>query len=219
MTSENEDVQSPDEKSPSRKERERERHRLEVLDAAERAFARDGYHGTTVESIAKEAEFAVGTLYNFFSGKDELYAAVLYRIAGDLLEEFEREALSKDDPVEAVAAVFDLRVRLLEEHQAFFRLMFEAGPGHSGEMHANMRRMLERYLKALSGLFERGMQKGAFRKGDPVFTAMCLEGICHAMMLYTTLHTPTTPIAELAQRAKAAFLEQIRVRTPGDAGA
>ena len=202
----------------SRKEREKKRHRQEILVAAERVFARDGFHGTTVESIAKEAEFAVGTIYNFFGGKEDLFVAVLCRIAEDLTEEFEREVSSNANPVDAVAAVFDLRVRLIEKHQAFFRLMFESGPGHSAEVHSNMRRFYDRYLKALSGLFERGMQEGVFQKGDPVFTAMCLEGICHAMMLYTTLHTPTTPVSELAQRAKAAFLEQICVGPLRDAG-
>ena len=61
----------------TRKERERERHRREMLEAAERVFVRKGYHDATVEEIAQEAEFAVGTLYNFFKGKDDLYARVV----------------------------------------------------------------------------------------------------------------------------------------------
>jgi len=32
-------------------------------------FARNGYRGATVEQIAQEAEFAVGTLYNFFRAR------------------------------------------------------------------------------------------------------------------------------------------------------
>ncbi len=60
-----------------RKERERLAHRREIIGAAERVFARNGHRGSTVEQIAQEAEFAVGTLYNFFKSKEELYEEVL----------------------------------------------------------------------------------------------------------------------------------------------
>lgn len=70
----------------SRKDREREQHRIEILDAAERVFVRDG-QSTKIESIAKEAEFAVGSIYNFFDGKDDLFDNVLLRISQIRVEE------------------------------------------------------------------------------------------------------------------------------------
>lgn len=66
--------------APSRKDREREKHRIDILDAAERVFVRDGM-ATKIETIAKEAEYAVGSIYNFFSGKDDLFRNVLLRIS------------------------------------------------------------------------------------------------------------------------------------------
>jgi len=56
----------------SRRDRERERHRQEILEAAERVFVREGYHAATVEAIAREAEFGIGTIYNFFQSKEDL---------------------------------------------------------------------------------------------------------------------------------------------------
>lgn len=218
MTSENEDVQSQDGKSPSRREREREQHRLEVLDAAERVFARDGYHGTTVESIAKEAEFAVGTLYNFFSGKDDLFAAVLFRIADELMEEMERDVLTRKDPAEALGAVFDLRVKIDAKHGDFFRLLVEAGPRGSDETHARMRRFFEKYVEVLRGIIERGVREGVFSKVDPYFVAFMIHGVSTAMTLYWTIRRPGASMAELVERTKAGFLAQLRVGTPGTKG-
>ena len=67
-------------KQMPRRERERAQHRCEILDAAERVFVSKGYEAATVEEIAKGAEFSVGTLYQFFAGKRELYECVIERI-------------------------------------------------------------------------------------------------------------------------------------------
>ncbi|RPJ04344.1 MAG: TetR/AcrR family transcriptional regulator, partial [Deltaproteobacteria bacterium] len=46
-----------------RREREKLRQRHEVLDVALRLFSEKGYHNVSMHEIAKEAEFAIGTLY------------------------------------------------------------------------------------------------------------------------------------------------------------
>jgi len=60
-------------KKISRKEREYRTRREEILKAAESAFAQKGFHNSTVAEIAKESEFAIGTIYQFFKNKEELY--------------------------------------------------------------------------------------------------------------------------------------------------
>ena len=66
-----------------RKEREIARTRADILEGAARAFARKGYQGATMEDIAGEAGFAVGSLYNYFKGKDEIYRSLLQMIADE----------------------------------------------------------------------------------------------------------------------------------------
>ena len=80
-------------KPPTRREKERLAHRAAILDAAERVFAAKGFPGATIAEIAREAEFAVGSIYNFFPGKRELAEAVMLRIATERVEEVEREVL------------------------------------------------------------------------------------------------------------------------------
>ena len=85
----------------TRKERERVRHRTEIIRAAEAIFAEKGFHGATIEDIARRAEFAVGTIYNFFKGKEDLYVHVIEKIAQNFTEQFEQNVLSVEDPEQA----------------------------------------------------------------------------------------------------------------------
>ena len=63
---------------PSRQERRAET-RERLLEAAARVFAREGYAGASVEEVAGEAGFSTGALYSNFSGKEELFLALLTR--------------------------------------------------------------------------------------------------------------------------------------------
>jgi len=54
-----------DEKLP-RREREKLRHRRQMLAAALDLFSEKGYHNVSMHEISKRAEFAIGTLYKFF---------------------------------------------------------------------------------------------------------------------------------------------------------
>ncbi len=51
----------------------------QILDGAATVFARDGYEGASMSRIAGVAGVSKGTLYNYFAGKAELFAAYVHR--------------------------------------------------------------------------------------------------------------------------------------------
>jgi AcrR family transcriptional regulator len=52
------------------------RSRQQIVAAAHRLFLTQGFHGTTMRQIAKESGMALGSLYNHFKDKDDLFRAV-----------------------------------------------------------------------------------------------------------------------------------------------
>jgi AcrR family transcriptional regulator len=53
--------------------------RERLLNAARSVFARNGYHGASVEEVASEAGFSTGALYSNFGGKEDLFLALMER--------------------------------------------------------------------------------------------------------------------------------------------
>jgi AcrR family transcriptional regulator len=70
----------------SRKERERRQHEEEILQAARELFARKGYYNTTLEEIAHHAQFGKGTIYNYFSSKEDLFCGILNGLLDTAIE-------------------------------------------------------------------------------------------------------------------------------------
>lgn len=58
-------------------EQTRTKTRRALLDAAAQAFAEHGYHQTPIDSVSERAGVAKGTIYNYFSSKDEVLGALL----------------------------------------------------------------------------------------------------------------------------------------------
>ena len=64
----------------------RERSRAIILKAALCEFARSGYKAATMEDICTRHGISKGMMYHYFSGKDELYIALVTKVVGDLYE-------------------------------------------------------------------------------------------------------------------------------------
>src|SRR4051812_48180483 len=61
----------------ARRDRARAHREDDVLEAAERVFTRHGYHAASMAEIAREAGYAVGSLYKLFDSKDALFLRLL----------------------------------------------------------------------------------------------------------------------------------------------
>jgi AcrR family transcriptional regulator len=56
---------------------DKSKRRDEIMAAAKKVFARNGFHATTISHIAKEAGLAYGSVYWYFDSKDELFHALM----------------------------------------------------------------------------------------------------------------------------------------------
>ena len=64
-----------------------ERH-VRILDAAERVFARAGFHAATMNDIAVEAGMSPGNLYRYFASKDAIIAGISERDRMEIAADF-----------------------------------------------------------------------------------------------------------------------------------
>jgi len=60
-----------------RRDEQQELTRRQLLDAAERVFAREGFRGASVAGIAEEAGYSHGAIYSNFDGKEDLFLVLV----------------------------------------------------------------------------------------------------------------------------------------------
>jgi AcrR family transcriptional regulator len=110
---------------PSLREEQKKLTRRRLVDAAEAVFARGGYHGSTVEEIAREAGATTGALYSNFAGKEELFLALFEeRIAADL-DDYEEIVAAGSTLEEQARGTGDHWMKILRERPNYFPLLIE----------------------------------------------------------------------------------------------
>ncbi|MFD3314386.1 TetR/AcrR family transcriptional regulator [Streptomyces sp. NPDC058694] len=72
--------------------------RRQILDGAARCFARNGFHATSMQDVLKEVDLSAGAVYRYFSGKDELIAAIVTEVLGGIRGAFEEAARQTPPP-------------------------------------------------------------------------------------------------------------------------
>jgi AcrR family transcriptional regulator len=131
--------------------------RAQLLDAAERVFARDGLRGASVDAIALEAGYSTGAVYSNFKGKEDLFLTLVEeridpRLAS-VYEAMEAELAAGVAPLEAARRF----VATLRSERDSFLLLIDfwgqavrdpAAAERFNERHARLRAIVGRLLDA-----------------------------------------------------------------------
>ncbi|MFF7260622.1 TetR/AcrR family transcriptional regulator [Streptomyces sp. NPDC008159] len=72
--------------------------RRQILDAAARCFASNGFHATSMQDVLKEADLSAGAVYRYFSGKEELIAAIVAEVISEIRGAFQEAAAQRPLP-------------------------------------------------------------------------------------------------------------------------
>jgi AcrR family transcriptional regulator len=152
----------------------RARRRTEILRAALRAFRTQGYHGTTLDDIARQLGVRKTALYHYFPDKEAILYAChregLAEVAG-IIAEAERRPTSAEQLRHAIRE----HVRVMTETLEGSSLALEVtalSPHHRDEVIAGR----DRYEQALRDMVCRGIEAGAFRPVDPKLAVFAILG-------------------------------------------
>lgn len=106
----------------SQTHKKKERTRQALIDAGYHVMAKKGIDAATMHQIAERADVAAGTVYNYFSSKDDLAMCVMEEVMARLARRIESVTNTFDDPAQVYAfgvravieaAIYDKRLRLL----------------------------------------------------------------------------------------------------------
>ncbi len=165
----------------SRKEREYRIRREEILKAAESVFAQKGFYNSTVAEIAKESEFAIGTIYQFFKNKEELYYIMMIE-KFDLLYSTLLTGVGKNIKCsEKLLCLVEIVFSFIEGNVDFFKIF----TWELNVLNSNMNNRLKdqlvakhfAYIKLISDTIKEGFQEGVLKKGNADDLSTALVGM------------------------------------------
>jgi TetR/AcrR family fatty acid metabolism transcriptional regulator len=157
--------------------------RRQILDAAVRVFARQGFHATRVSDIADEAGVAYGLVYHYFNSKDEVLNELFIERWSLLLaaiEEADRTEASPRDKLAAVASFIFESYRHDPELMKVIIVEVTRAANSFGRTHLEE---IRRAYESIAKIVEDGQAAGAFRADvAPIFASMSFYGAIEQLL-------------------------------------
>ncbi|ORB52801.1 TetR/AcrR family transcriptional regulator [Mycobacterium persicum] len=143
---------------PNRLERRKQRTRTALVKAAQRLIAEGKFNAPVLE-ITQAADVGMGSFYNHFDSKEQLFAAAVADVLDTHGALLDRLTASIDDPAETFAVSFRLTGRLFRRRGLETDILLATGTNLLSSDHGLAPRAL-RDIKAAA-------DAGRFRVGDP----------------------------------------------------
>jgi AcrR family transcriptional regulator len=197
----------------SRVERRRDRRKAEIVRTATDLLSQHGYQGMSLEEVAERTDIAKATLYHYFSGKDELVAAVLEALTVDVIARLEaqRDTVSDRSCLEQLRVLIREQVRILTDTAPEVATLFswpKSWPDAFNELMKDSRR---RHDAIFRRVVREGMAAGEFDCPNPDVALQCLHGVLNQSSLWIRRSLPAEKKAELQE---AVVDTAVRMFTP-----
>jgi len=96
-----------------------------IVEAANKSFALFGYKGTTMEQVAKIANVGKGTIYTFFSNKEELFQEVINELLAEMKLLVEKSISQELSFFNALSDSLNLILEFRERHELALKIAQE----------------------------------------------------------------------------------------------
>jgi AcrR family transcriptional regulator len=165
----------------SKRERDPERTRAEILEVATREFADNGFDGGRVDEIAARTRTTKRMIYYYFESKENLYIEVLRNAYAKIRAAEQELDVEQSDARAAIRRLAELTFDHHESHADFIRLVSIENIARAEHMAKlpSFSELNSPAIAVIGKILERGYVDGSFtRRIEPLDLHMMISSFC-----------------------------------------
>ena len=156
--------------------------REQLLKAARKVFRANGYDGSSVSEIVREAGVAQGTFYLYFPSKRDAAVSLRDGLMETMAQEVTAAVKSHTDFKGRLESLIGACFKVAQKNSDLFRLAFIGADETHPEMHSESSEHAS-FLRAVTDLFKDASDTGEMEAMDPEIAARLATGLLqHAMI-------------------------------------
>jgi len=157
---------------------DKESKKIEIITAAIKTFARQGYKNTKMADVAVAANIGKGTLYEYFSSKEDMFRFAFTHFMESMENSMALSMFKQTDPVEKLRSLGKAWSDILKAHEpGIIDIMMDfwaeaiRKKDDDGMKLINLEKIYEDYRKIVKSILDDGVRMGTFKKIDTLLTA------------------------------------------------
>ncbi len=159
----------------------KEEYRREIILKSSKIFSHYGYRKTTMEEISRALKKGKSSIYYYFSGKEEIFEAVVLYEANQLRRRLTNAIKEVDSPTEKLRNYIYVRMREFAKLSNYYNAVFDKNLDHFGFIEKIRSRYDREELAILRLLVYVGNNRKVFKVEDSEYTAMAIQTMLKGM--------------------------------------
>ena len=191
-----------------RKKRIARQRQEQILEAAVQVFSQRGFNGATIPEIAHEAGVAVGTIYNYYQNKRDLFVAA---IAKFIIEPFTEVIMHThlEGDADYISTIMENRLNLGLENLGHFLPLFSEIQRDPELRQRYTQQVLQPIMGLMEKYFTSRMEEGAFRDINPSIITRAIGGMVVGFMFLYGIEGEKSPIHGIDRKKLANELTEL----------
>jgi TetR/AcrR family fatty acid metabolism transcriptional regulator len=180
-----------------------------ILAAAQKVFARRGFHSARTLEIAREAGVAEGTLYNYFPSREDIFLSLFDDRWQTFIERIRLRTASLSDPNDKLKAIFSTALRIFVTNKSLAQiLLLETSPS-SVFLNSRVALRLADFLDLIEEILIEGKRSGKYHHDlDPRVARMVIYGTVQGVLFSWMLKENAPP--EVRKRFRFSMVKASR---------
>ncbi len=177
----------------------------QIRNAAVEVISNKGFHNTRMQDIADKAELAVGTLYNYFSSKNEvleyIFEIEMQRRMAIMKKLKEENFTTKELIKEFLTRHFEILIR----NPHLGRVVVREKDFSKNKKAGEIKKFMQTLITGIEKIFKNGVENGEIKDIDCHLMAVFFFGAIHGIIE----HALTEPEVAILQKAPEFIMERI----------
>lgn len=149
-----------------------------ILEVAKKQFAKKGYRGTTMSSIARACDMNKASLYYYFSSKKDLYREVLTKIYSEISESFTSSMAQSKDYIERAKELVAITIDFIANNRDLVEIAQRALLDKDRIVMDLIRKEGKVLVDSLKVFIELGIRSGRLKNFSPEAIIQIVLGAC-----------------------------------------
>lgn len=155
--------------------------RKKILKAAVKVFSQKGFHAAKVDEIAQLADVGKGTVYEYFSSKEEVFQEMFKAGMQFYVENISNELMPEQSCRQKLERVAQLHIKFITHYKDLARIMMTEHTQFDEEFRDWICQHRSSNMKMIEEIIAAGIVSGDLRQINSQIAAMVFSGILGSM--------------------------------------
>ena len=163
----------------------KETRKRQILNAASEVFSKKGFHEVRMDDIVKQSGLSKGTIYWYFSSKDEIITCILDDIFTAEFENLKDLQHSELSAMQRIKMFTRIALEDVEKYSINAPIIYEfiSTAGRETSVKQKLKNYMRSFIEIMKPIVQQGIDNQEFRKIDPQDAAVAIGSVIEGIFL------------------------------------